>query len=95
MSALMIASNNWKQLALIPLMMWLMLRSKAAHAHALGSRHWKQFAAIILLLIAVGTFITKAPAAELKAHAALSAAEHVLHDADADGRQVRPIPLLG
>ena len=83
MSALMIASNNWKQLALIPLMMWLMLRSKAAHAHALGSRHWKQFAAIILLLIAVGAFITKAPAAELKAHAALSAAEHVLHDADA------------
>jgi hypothetical protein len=46
-------------------------------------------------LIVVGTFITKAPVAELKAHAALSAAEHVLHDADADGRQVRPIPLLG
>jgi hypothetical protein len=46
-------------------------------------------------MIGVGTFITKAPRVEVKAHAALSAAEHVLHDADADGRQVRPIPLLG
>ena len=95
MSALMIASNNWKQIALIPLMMWLMLRSKAVHARTACSSHWKQFAAIIVVLIAAGTFITKAPVAERKAHAAMSAAEHVLHDADADGRQVRPIPLLG
>ena len=95
MSALMIASNNWKQIALIPLMMWLMLRSKAVHARAYCSKHRKHFAAIVLVMIGVGTFFTKAPRVEVKAHAALSAAEHVLHDADADGRQVRPIPLLG
>ena len=95
MSALMIASNNWKQIALIPLMTWLMLRSKTAQARTFCLKHWMQFAEIALVIIAVGTFITKAPVAEVRAHAALSAAEHVLHDADADGRQVRPIPLLG
>jgi hypothetical protein len=59
------------------------------------SNHWKQFAAVILMMLVVGTGITKAPVAEANAHAALSGAEHLLHDADADSREVRPIPLLG
>jgi hypothetical protein len=59
------------------------------------SKHWKQFTAVILMMLVVGTCITKAPVAEAGAHAALSGAEHLLHDADADGREVRPLPLLG
>jgi hypothetical protein len=59
------------------------------------SKHWKQFTVVILMTFVVGTCITKAPVAEATAHAALSGAEHLLHDADTNGREVRPLPLLG
>jgi hypothetical protein len=59
------------------------------------SKHWKPFTAVIVMMLVVGTCITKAPVAEATAHAALSGAERLLHDANTDGREVRPIPLLG
>jgi hypothetical protein len=37
----------------------------------------------------------KAPGVAAKAEAAFSEAQHLLHDADTDRREVRPLPLLG
>jgi hypothetical protein len=48
---------------------------------------------LIVVIFVVGTFIT--PGAAASAEAAFSGARHMLHDADTDGREVRPIPLLG
>ena len=59
------------------------------------SKHWKRLTLLVMLILAVGTFITKAPGAGAKAEATFSRVQHLLHDADTDGRQVRPLPLLG
>ena len=50
---------------------------------------------VIVVMFVVGTFITKAPGVAAKTNAAFSGVQHLLHDADTDGREVRPIPLLG
>jgi hypothetical protein len=73
----------------------LIVEAKPMSPLLIFSKHWKRFTAVVLMMLVVGTCITKAPVAEARAHAALSGAEHLLHDADADGREVRPIPLLG
>ena len=59
------------------------------------SKHWKQVTVLVVVIFVVGTFITKAPGAAAKAEAAFSGVQHLLHDADTDGREVRPVPLLG
>jgi hypothetical protein len=59
------------------------------------SNRWEQLALAILLVLAAGTIVMKAPGAMAKAYAAFSGAEHLLQDADTYGREVRPIPLLG
>jgi hypothetical protein len=58
------------------------------------SKHWKLVTPLIAVMFVVGTFITKAPEAAAKAEAALSGIQHLLHDADSAGREVRPLPLL-
>ena len=50
---------------------------------------------LVVVMFVVGAFITKTPGAAAKAEAALSGVQHLLHDADTDRREVRPIPLLG
>jgi hypothetical protein len=59
------------------------------------SRHWKQLTMLIVVMFMVGTFLTKAPGAVVRAEAALSGVRHLLHDAATDRREVRPIPLIG
>jgi uncharacterized membrane protein HdeD (DUF308 family) len=59
------------------------------------SRHWKQVTLLIMVMFVVGTFIMKAPAATTRVEAAFSGVRHLLHDADTDRREVRPIPLIG
>jgi len=59
------------------------------------SKHWKQFTWLILVMFVIGTFITTVPAVAAKAHSAFSGVQHLLHDADTDDREVRPVPLLG
>jgi len=59
------------------------------------SKHWKQVTVLIAATFVIGAFITKAPGVAAKAEAAFSEVQHLLHDADTDGREVRPIPLLG
>ena len=39
-------------------------------------------------MFVVGTFITKAPGVAAKAEAAFWEVQHLLHDADTDGREV-------
>jgi hypothetical protein len=68
----------------------LLLRSKT-----MFSKNWKQVTLLIVVMFVVGTFITKAPGVAAKTKAAFSGVQHLLHDADTDGREVRPIPLLG
>lgn len=58
-------------------------------------KHWKQLTLLITVILVVGIFITKAPGAAAKAEAAFSRVQHLLHDAGTDGREVRPVPLLG
>jgi hypothetical protein len=58
------------------------------------SRHWKQLTLLIVVMFMV-TFITKAPGAVVRAEAALSGVRHLLRDAATDRREVRPIPLIG
>jgi hypothetical protein len=59
------------------------------------SKYWKQFAMLVVAVLVVGAFIAKAPGAAAKVEAAFSGVHHLLHDADTDGRAVRPLPLLG
>ena len=59
------------------------------------SKHWKQVTVLIVVIFVVSTFITKAPGVAAKAEAAFPEVQHLLHDADTDGREVRPIPMLG
>jgi hypothetical protein len=59
------------------------------------TKHWKQVAVLIVVIFVIGTLITRAPSATAKAEAAFSRVQHLLHDADTDGREVRPVPLLG
>jgi hypothetical protein len=59
------------------------------------SKHWKQLIVLIVVISIVGTFITRAPGPMAKAEASFSRVHHLLHDADTDGRDVRPVPLLG
>jgi hypothetical protein len=59
------------------------------------SRRRKQFTLSIVMLFVAGTLITKAPRAAATAEAAFCEAQHLLDSADTDGREVRPIPLLG
>jgi hypothetical protein len=54
-----------------------------------------QVAALVVVMFVAGTFINKAPHAAARAEAAFSGARHLLHDANTDGREVRPLPLLG
>jgi hypothetical protein len=68
----------------------LMSRSKT-----MFSKHWKRVTLLIMVMLGVGTFIIKAPGVTAKTKAAFSGAQHLLHDADTDGREVRPVPLLG
>jgi hypothetical protein len=66
-----------------------LLRSKA-----MVSKHWKQVTLLIVVMFVVGTFITKASGVVAKTKAAFSGVQQLLHDAETDGREVRPIPLL-
>jgi hypothetical protein len=59
------------------------------------SKHWKQLTVLIVVVFMIGTFITRAPGAAARAEAAFSRVQRLLHDADTDGREVRPVPLLG
>ena len=59
------------------------------------SKYWRQVTLLIVVMFVAGTFITKAPGVAAKAEAAFSEVHHLLHDADTDGREVRPIPMLG
>jgi hypothetical protein len=58
-------------------------------------RHWKQVILLIMVMLVVGTFITKEPSAVVRVEAAFSGVRHLLHDANTDRREVRPIPLIG
>jgi hypothetical protein len=59
------------------------------------SRYWKPLTLLIVVMLIVGTFITKAPGAVVRAEAAFSGVRQLLHDAATDRREVRPIPLIG
>lgn len=61
----------------------------------LFSKHWKQITVLIVMISVVGTVIVKAPSIAARAEADLSGIQHLLHDADTDSREIRPIPLLG
>lgn len=73
----------------------VLLRPKTMSPSLILSKHWRQVTVLIVVMFVVGTFITKAPNATAKAEAAFCGVQHLLHDADTDGREVRPIPLLG
>jgi len=45
------------------------------------SKHWKQVPVLIAATFVVGAFITKAPGVAVKAEAAFSEVQHLLHDA--------------
>jgi hypothetical protein len=59
------------------------------------SKYWRQVTVLIMVMFVVGTFITKALGVAAKTKAAFSGVQQLLHDADTDGREVRPVPLLG
>jgi hypothetical protein len=59
------------------------------------SRHWKWVTLLIGVVFVVGTFITKEPGAAVRVEAAFSGVRHLLHDANTERREVRPIPLIG
>jgi hypothetical protein len=59
------------------------------------SRHWKGVTLLIGVLFLAGTFITNEPGAAVRVEAAFSGVRHLLHDANTDRREVRPIPLIG
>jgi len=59
------------------------------------SKHWKQVTVVIVVILVVGTLITKEPGAAARVEAAFSTVQHLLHEADTDRREVRPVPLLG
>ena len=59
------------------------------------SKRWKQGTLVIVMIFIVGTFITIAPGVTAKTEAAFCGVQHLLHDADTDWREVRPVPLLG
>jgi hypothetical protein len=64
-------------------------------APSILSRHWKEVTLLIGVLFVVGTFITNEPGAVVRVEAALSGVRHLMHDANTDRREVRPIPLIG
>jgi hypothetical protein len=59
------------------------------------ARNWKPLTLLIMVMLIVGAFITKAPGATVRAEAAFSGVRQLLHDAATDRREVRPIPLIG
>lgn len=61
---------------------------------AAASQHWKSVIALIAGSLIVATLAAR-PGTAARAAAAFSNAERLLDEADADGRTVRPIPLMG
>jgi len=59
------------------------------------SKRWKQVTTLIVMMFLVGTFITKAPHATAKTEGAFYGVRQLMHAADTDRREVRPLPLLG
>jgi hypothetical protein len=59
------------------------------------SKRWKQITTLIVMMLVVGTFITKAPQAIVKTEGAFYRVRQLMHAADTDRREVRPLPLLG
>ena len=63
--------------------------------YSIFSRHWKGVTLLVGVLFVVGTVITNEPGAAVRVEAAFSGVRHLLHDANTDRREVRPIPLIG
>ncbi len=62
---------------------------------AIFSKRWKLVTVLVVMLLVAMELIAKVPSEAVKAEAALGGVRHLLHDADADRREVRPLPLLG
>ena len=71
------------------------VEAKTMSPSSILSRYWKQFTLLIAVMFVVGTFIRREPAAVVRVEAAFSGVRHLLHDANTDRREVRPIPLIG
>jgi hypothetical protein len=69
--------------------------AKTMSPTSIFSRHWKQVTLLIMVMFVVGTFIGKTPGAAVRAETAVSGVRHLMHDANTDRREVRPIPLIG
>jgi hypothetical protein len=59
------------------------------------SRQSKSLMVLVVIILVAASFLPKAHREAVKVKTALSGARHLLHDADSDRREVRPLPLLG
>jgi hypothetical protein len=59
------------------------------------SKQWKTLMVLVAIILAGAIFFPKAHREAVKVETAFSGVRHLLHDADTDRREVRPLPLLG
>jgi hypothetical protein len=59
------------------------------------SKQLKSLVALIAIILAAALFFPKAHREAVNVETAFSGDRHLLHDADSDRREVRPLPLLG
>jgi len=59
------------------------------------SKQQKRLMVVVAIILTGAIFFPKAHHEAVKVNTAFSEARHLLHDADTDRREVRPLPLLG
>jgi hypothetical protein len=59
------------------------------------SKQWKRLILLVAIILVGAIFFPKAHHEAVKVETAFSGARQLLHDADSDRREVRPLPLLG
>ena len=80
---------------MVPTLHLSVTEAKTMTAAVKFSKQLKSLVALTAIILAAALFFPKAHREAVKVETAFSGARHLLHDADSDRREVRPLPLLG